>query len=108
MHHCWSLIAAQQLVVILPLFKITLPKNVGVIFTGLMWLAAAEVIPTDPIYDYFFNAGEIEGKSINPNFAEIGLEHHLFLSNYGTLGFVAIFIMPLLYLILWIADKFQD
>ena len=88
------------------MFRFEIPKSVGVVFNGLMWLAAAEVIPTDIIYEEWFQA-TVEGIPINPNFAEIGLEHHLFLANFGTLGFLFLFVVPLVYLAHWIMDKCQ-
>ena len=105
MQYLWDMIAAQQLVILLPLFNIELPESVGVVFQALMWVAAAEVIPTDPIYTNLFDA-TVEGIPLSPNFADIGLEHHLFLSNFGTLGFLLIFIVPLVYIVHWIMDKF--
>lgn len=106
LQYLWDMIAAQQLVILLPLFKIELPKNVSIIFTGLVWIAAAELIPTDYIYLEWFKA-DIEGNPIETNFEDLGFEHHLLLNNFGTLGFFLLFILPVLYIVHWITDIFQ-
>ena len=46
----WDVINAQQIVMLLPLFNCVIPANVGIIFKGLMYIAALDVIPTDDIY----------------------------------------------------------
>lgn len=78
LQYLWDLISAQQLVVLMPLFNVEIPPKVQVIFAGLMWVAAAEIIPTDLIYETLLQA-EVEGIPASPKFEEIGLEHHLLL-----------------------------
>ena len=89
------MINAQQIVILTPLFNITIPENAMIFFGWLMQIAAMEAIPTDLIYE---SVSEIEGEPLNEKFEEIGFEHHLVLNNFGTLGFV-LSSLPFLYLL---------
>jgi len=46
----WSMVDTQQIVILLPLFKIELPPNAADFFAQLMTIAAFALIPTDPIF----------------------------------------------------------
>ena len=92
------MINAQQIVIILPLFdedKLKIPQNAAGIFEFIMSIAAFEAIPTDDIYAQI---STVEGVPRTGMFETIGLEHHLFLNNFGTLGFV-ICSLPFIYLL---------
>ena len=65
-----------------------------------MQIAALEALPTDWIYSFVM---EDEPIPFSPAFEDLGLEHHLFLNNFGTLGFVFA-LMPLIYLGLFFAS----
>ena len=82
--------------ILLPLFNVQTPANARVIFNALMSLAAFEAIPTELIYELLFYQGE--AYPINQNFEVIGFEHHLFLNNFGSIGFVCA-IYSLLYIL---------
>mmetsp|Transcript_5385 Transcript_5385/g.7207 ORF Transcript_5385/g.7207 Transcript_5385/m.7207 type:complete len:122 (+) Transcript_5385:444-809(+) len=72
-------------------------------FGWLMMIASLEAIPTDLIYSFFT---DVEGRPLSPIYEEIGLEHHLILNNYGTLGFVFA-CLPFLYLLHKLAEPCQ-
>lgn len=52
--YLWDMINAQQLVILIPLFKVATPNNASMIFNFLMQIAAFELLPTDVIYGYLF------------------------------------------------------
>ena len=66
-----------------------------------MEIASLEALPTEWIYGFFSQVG---GRPLSPIFKDMGLEHHLILNNYGTLGFIFA-MMPFLYLLAFIAGK---
>ena len=49
------MINTQQIIVLIPLFKISLPANIAVIFNILMSIAAFDIIPTDWLFDEIFS-----------------------------------------------------
>ena len=49
----WSMINAQQLIIIMPLFDAHMPANVGIFFKQIMQVAAFDVIETEE----YINAG---------------------------------------------------
>ena len=55
MQQLWSMINTQQIIVLIPLFKISLPANIAVIFNILMSIAAFDIIPTDWLFDEIFS-----------------------------------------------------
>lgn len=71
-----------------------------IFFGWLIKIAAMEALPTDWIYSH---VTDIEGLPLTPAFEELGLEHHLILNNFGTLGF-SIAILPLIYLGIFLAS----
>ena len=89
------MIHAQQIVIILSLFKVETPDNVSIIFEVLMMIAAFEFLPTDGWYESWFNSDPEAGEPFSDKFAEIGLEHHLTMNNMGTLGFMVALLFPL-------------
>lgn len=92
----WSLVNTQQIIVFLPLFRVTLPANAKVFFGFVMQLAAFNLLPTDLIYDNLFSGmQEAETGAINENFEANGFGSHFFLYNMGTL-MVVILSMPFL------------
>ena len=56
-----------------------------IFFEQLMKVAALEVIPTDAIYEYF---SDTLGRPRDLSFEQVGLEHHLVMNNFGTLGLI--------------------
>lgn len=100
--YLWDMINAQQLVILLPLFKVATPTNASMIFNFLMQIAAFELLPTDVFYSYFFGE-DIEAEALNERFELIGLEHWLLMNNLGTFGFILLassFVYAFYYVIL--------
>jgi len=96
------MINTQQLIVLLPLFKINLPANAGIFFRQLMSIAAFE----------FFEIGEftnsvlgMEATSpVDENYNAVGFESVYFINNMGTL-FILFLLCPLAMLIEYILRK---
>ena len=93
LQYVWELISAQQLVILFPLMKVSIPSNAYIFFQQLMMVAAVEVIPTDLIYSKVSN---VEGQPLSASFEEVGFEHHLIMNNFGTFGFI-LAILPFFY-----------
>lgn len=51
LQYCWSLVSAQQIIIMIPLFAINMPANGKTIFGVLLQVAAFEMIPTDKVYE---------------------------------------------------------
>ena len=54
LHHIWSMVNAQQLVVMTGLFGTTFPANLNIFFRYLMSIAAFDVIELTEFNDNFF------------------------------------------------------
>ena len=67
LQYLWEMINAQQLIVLMPLFKVQIPKSSEFVFSILMTIASFEIFPTDYIYENWFNSGE--GHPLNMNFS---------------------------------------
>ena len=65
-----------------------------------MQVAAMEALPTDWIYSFIM---KVEGKPVSEEFAALGIDHHLILNNFGTLGFV-FGILPFVYITIGLAS----
>ncbi len=72
---------------------VLIPANALFILDKLTKICSFELIPTHLIYIHFT---EEVGVPKNARFEELGFEHHLFMENFGTLGFVFA-MMPFLY-----------
>ena len=81
----------------LPLFNVSLPANIGMVFYILMRIAAIDIIPTDTIYDATFDLEPTEPVSIN--FAAVGLESKWLIYNLGSITLIALFIVFLMILV---------
>ena len=89
---------------LLPLFNCVIPANVGIIFKGLMYIAALDVIPTDDIYVNVFDEEQF-GEAQNSNYEAVGFETKFMILNLGSLG-LTIMLYPFLYLWYYIAVQF--
>jgi len=78
-----TMIHAQQLIVVMPLFNINLPPNASVFSAEMMKIAAFEIIDTKPYLDGMF--GLEPSEPLNSNFEAIGFESRYFIHNMGTL-----------------------
>ena len=95
LNQLWALVRSQQIIVLLPLYKISLPANASFFFNMLMQIAAFEVMDMDDSYQ------SITKKATDPlddNFSAIGFNSMWFFNNMGTLG-VTLGILPVLYII---------
>lgn len=91
-----TMINTMQLVVMLPLFKITVPANAGMFFSQIMQIAAFDFFETGPYIDALL--GLPPSEPLNANFEAVGFESLYLLHNMGTLfiAFVAYFTLVLL------------
>ena len=95
--HLWVLINTEQIIIMLPLFKIIMPSNLALVFYILMRIAAIDVIPTDGLYDTVFNLEPTEPLSIN--FAAVGFESLWLIYNLGSVTLIACLILALMLLV---------
>ena len=93
MQYVWDMISKMQIVIMIPLENVRIPKNSYILFQQLMMIAAVELIPTELIYS---KVSSVEPQPLSSSFEELGLQHHLILDNFGTLGFMFA-ILPFLY-----------
>ncbi len=62
----WSLINTQQIIVLMPLFKLKLPPNAGMFFGFINQIAAFDILPTDMFYQGYTDITSTD--PINSNF----------------------------------------
>jgi len=79
-----SMVHTQQLIVMFPLFNVTLPANAGMFFSQMMTVAAFEFIDTKPFLNRVLQLPHTD--PLNSNFEAIGLESKYFLHNLGTVA----------------------
>jgi len=77
LNHLLSMLNAQQIVVLIPTFKVTPPPNAADYFNFIMVIASFDLIPTEPIYDYLLSVDELG--ALTDNFEAVGFESHFFL-----------------------------
>ena len=56
----WSLIESQQIIVLMPLFKIDIPANVGMFFGYIIAIASFDLIPIDDYIDQYGGLTPVE------------------------------------------------
>lgn len=96
LNQLWSMINTQQIIVLIPLFKVQVPLNATQFLNLIMTVAAFDIIPTDDLYASLFGLTEIEAPdALNSNFDTVGFETTWSFFNLGSLGIV-ILILPLL------------
>jgi len=78
-----QMIHTQQLVVLMPLFKVIIPANASLFFAQMMAIAAFDLIETGPYLDVLLNLPPSD--PLNSNFAAVGFESRFVLHNMGTL-----------------------
>jgi len=76
-------INTMQIIVMMPLFEVSLPANAGMFFAQLMSIAAFELFDTKPYLDSALSLAPTE--PVNSNFEAAGLESIYLLHNMGTL-----------------------
>ena len=86
-----GMINAYQLILMMPLFLVTLPPNAGMFFAQLMSITAFEVIDTKPYLDRLLRLEPTD--PVNSNYEAIGLESLYLLHNMGTLVLALVFLL---------------
>jgi len=89
MNHLLSMINTQQIIVMMPLFKITLPANAGVFFNALMTFTAFDIIDTSPFLNWLLQLEPAQ--PVNSNFEAVGFESVFLLHNLGSLLLVFLY-----------------
>lgn len=108
MQQLWTMINTLQIIVMLPLFRVTLPPDAQIVFGFVMKLAAFNLLPTDLFYDkYFSSMKQAETGAINDNFESDGFGSVFFIYNMGTL-MVGILSMPLLIVLNYTLKLFRN
>jgi len=79
-----NMVHTQQLIVMFPLFNVTLPANAGMFLSQMMTIAAFEVIDTKPFLNTVLALPHTD--PLNSNFEAIGLESRYFIHNLGTVA----------------------
>ena len=92
LQHCWSMIESQQIIVLMPLFKIVLPANIGVFFGYIITIASFDLIPIDNYVDEYGGLSPVE--PINENFEAIGFESLYVIVNLGS-GLILVMLFPI-------------
>lgn len=99
----WGMVDTQQIIILLPLFKIVLPENAAAFFAQLMTIAAFAIIPTDPIFGFMFAAPPANlPLPLSDNFMAVGFATTYITNNMGTLFFSLMYfpIMSCVYLLI--------
>lgn len=91
LNNLWSMISTQQIIVMIPLFEISLPIVTGEFFKFLMEVAAFDIIPTDEAFAYMFSADPPD--ALSENFDQVGFSTTYFFFNLGSLT-IALFSFP--------------
>lgn len=86
LNQLWAMINTQQLMIMMPLFQITMPANAGLFFRSLMEIAAFDFYDfSDIVHDLF---QIVETETVDVNFEAIGFESQYFLVNIGSLAVI--------------------
>ena len=93
LQHVWSTIESQQIIVLMPLFKVNLPANVGIFFGYIMMIASFDLVPVDSFVDEY--GGMTPTEPINENFEAVGFESLYVLINLGTI-LILVIVFPIL------------
>ena len=86
LNYLWSMINTLQIILYMPLFKLSVPGNVGAFYNFLMMIASFDIIPTQKIYDYF-GWHDVQNK-LSQNFVDEGYTSALFIYNVGSILFL--------------------
>ena len=101
----WSMINAQQLVVLLTLFNVKMPANASIFYVNLMAIASFDFYEMGEFYDDILSLEPTA--PYNENFELIGFGSLYFLNNLGTMSisFIAYAIWVCIILILYLFRK---
>ena len=93
LNQLWAMVNTQQLIVLMPLFRVNIPANAGSLFAQIMQIAAFEIIEIGEFLDELL--GIPSTSPMNKNFAAIGLDSIYLLNNMGTLSIAYILLLLL-------------
>jgi hypothetical protein len=96
LNYLWAMVNTQQIILMLPLFNLSLPGNAGIFFNFMMQIASFDIIPTDLFYDDVL--GWTPTDPIHQNFADVGFSSTLFIYNIGSM-ILTISTFPILVLV---------
>ena len=82
------MINTQQIIVMLPLFNISTPHNLEMVFKILMDIAAFDILPTDDIFGLVYKVEHTD--PLSANFEAMGFESLWLIYNLGTLFLIAL------------------
>ena len=89
------MVNAQQIIVYLPLFNISCPANIGLLFNVIMKIAAFDIVTEiDEINEDIWHLDETE--PLTPNFEAVGFETLWFIYNLGSITLVALVVILLM------------
>lgn len=91
-----SLVETQQLLLVPPLFMLSLPANAATFFKFVMEIAAFDLLPMEIFYEKVFG-WDNTADSINTNFEDQGFGSTLFLFNVGSILILCLVWFPLLF-----------
>ena len=99
------MINTQQLIVLMPLFKVQMPANAQSFFNQILKIASFDIINLDPYLNKMLRLPE--SQPLNSNFDELGFGSMYFLNNMNSMlvGFAFYFAMIVLLVLI---DPFQD
>ena len=94
------MINTQQLIVLMPLFKVQLPANAQSFFNQILKIASFEFVNLSPYINRLLRLEESE--PLNSNFNELGFGSLYFLNNMNSMlvGFLCYFLLILLLLLI--------
>jgi len=102
LNNIWSIINTQQLIVLFPLFDVTLPGNAKIFYQALMKIAAFEMFEIGDTVNELLSL-EPTG-AVNDNYETLGFESTYFINNVGTMLFYYL-LFPALMLADWVIQK---
>ena len=91
------MVAALQVIILLPLMNSSMPANTGSFFAMIMDIAAFDLIEIDGYINQFL--GMQISEPINEKFETMGIESIFFMNNLGT--FTLVLILNLMLVALW-------
>ena len=91
LNQLWSMINTQQIIVLIPLFKVMVPLNATKFLNVIMTVAAFDIIPTDDLYLTIFGLTDVDPpEALNSNFDKVGFETTWSFFNLGSMGLIII------------------
>ena len=87
----WSMIEAQQLIVLLPLMDIKLAAISAIMIGKLTKVANFDIIEIGDYWEELFEMPEVE--ALTENFEAVGMETSFFIYNVGTMVISIIYIV---------------